>query len=163
MQHPQSVAFRRWSMNAGCATDHVFQWFWSPRPSQCRVLRGLVKATSMMSCTWEGFMHAGSPQNLFCDNPWMQDARSIALHHAFLIHVLRFVRIRECYVTKASHFTMHFNANQSLSRVWYGQNLWMREAFPQKCNRSIMLHSEGNLDCWEPTLIAETSIWLLKG
>ena len=99
----------------------------------------------------------------FCDNPSMQDAQSIAFHNDFWIQTLRVARICECNVTSVSHFTMQFNANKSPPRVWYGENSWMHSAFPRKCNSSIILHSEGNLDCWRPTLIVETSSWLLKG
>ena len=111
----------------------------------------------------------GPHKMLFCENPWMQDAQSIAFHYDFLIHKSRFARIRECYVTKVSHFTMHFNANQSPPHVWYGQNLWMREAFPTKKyqfsqfafrRQSWLLRT--NFDCWNLSLTFERLVWRLK-
>ena len=157
-------------MNAGCAKARVLQWFWNPISSQCRVLRGLAKATSMMSCVWGGFMYAGPYKIMFCDKPWMQDAQSIAFHHDFWIQTLRVARICECNGTSVSRFTMHFNANQSPPHVWYGQNLWMSEAFPTKKYQFSQFAFSGrqswllrtNFDCWNLSLTFGRLVWRLK-
>ena len=111
---------------------------------------------------FQGDLCMQGPQSIpLCDNAWMPDVQGTTFRDNF--YKCRALRGSVNAISAKCRVSRRFlSANWAPQWVQFVENPWMHWVLLGKRRSSISLNSEDDFDCWIPSSMAETSIWLFK-